>query len=40
VPGRYAHTPAMMIHLDDYANVLALSDAVLRGLTRELIHRN
>jgi endoglucanase len=39
VPGRYAHTPAMMISLDDYHNVVRLAEAVLRGLTPELIKR-
>lgn len=34
VPGRYAHTPAMMIHLDDYANVVRLADLSLRELTQ------
>lgn len=32
VPGRYAHTPHMMINLDDYANVVKLADATLRSL--------
>jgi endoglucanase len=32
VPGRHAHTPAMMIHLEDYANVVRLAEAVLRAL--------
>ncbi|MBP7999994.1 MAG: M42 family metallopeptidase [Chloroflexi bacterium] len=32
VPGRYAHTPNMMINLDDYANVVKLADATLRSL--------
>ncbi len=35
VPGRYAHTPAMMINLTDYANVVKLTDAVLRSLKIE-----
>jgi tetrahedral aminopeptidase len=38
VPGRYAHTPAMMISLEDYANVVKLADATLRSLPAELIH--
>jgi endoglucanase len=40
VPGRYAHTPAMMISLEDYANVVKLAEATLRSLTREIIQRN
>lgn len=39
VPGRYAHTPALMISLDDYDNVVRLADAALRGLTAELVRR-
>jgi len=39
-PGRYAHTPAMMINLDDYANVVRLAEATLRALTPEIIKRN
>ncbi len=37
VPGRHAHTPAMMINLEDYQHVVKLADAVLRNLTPELI---
>jgi tetrahedral aminopeptidase len=40
VPGRYAHTPTMMINLEDYANVVKLADAALRELTPEIIKRN
>lgn len=36
VPGRYAHTPTMMISLDDYDHIVRLADAALRGLTPEL----
>ncbi|HID50940.1 MAG TPA: M42 family peptidase [Anaerolineae bacterium] len=39
VPGRYAHTPAMMINLNDYANVVKLAEATLRNLTAEGIQR-
>jgi endoglucanase len=39
VPGRYAHTPTMMINLDDYANLVRLADAALRGLTPDVIRR-
>lgn len=37
VPGRYAHTPAMMISLEDYNNLVRLADAALRDLTPEII---
>lgn len=37
VPGRHAHSPAMMINLDDYANVVRLAEASLRALTAEVI---
>lgn len=40
VPGRYAHTPAMMINLEDYANVVKLAKATLAGLTPEIVKRN
>lgn len=40
VPGRYPHTPAMMINLDDYHNVVKLADAVLRDLKPETVKRN
>ena len=40
VPGRYAHTPAMMINLADYANVVKLTEAVLRELTPSVIKRS
>ena len=40
VPGRYAHTPAMMISLEDYANVVKLAEATLRNLKPEIIKRN
>lgn len=39
VPGRYAHTPTMMINLDDYASLVLLADASLRALTPEAISR-
>ncbi len=39
VPGRYAHTPTMMINLDDYDNVVRLADAALRSLTPDIIRR-
>ncbi len=40
VPGRYMHTPAMMINLQDYAHVVRLTEAVLRGFTQDIIKRN
>ena len=40
VPGRYAHTPTMMISLEDYENVIQLADATLRSLTPSIIKRN
>jgi endoglucanase len=39
IPGRYAHTPTMMISLDDYDSVVRLADAALRGLTAETLRR-
>lgn len=39
VPGRYAHTPTMMISLDDYNNLVRLADAALRGLTPDIVRR-
>lgn len=40
VPGRYAHTPTMMINLEDYANVVRLAGAVLRSLTADVVKRD
>jgi endoglucanase len=40
VPGRYAHTPTMMINLDDYANVVKLAKATLLNLTQDIVKRN
>ncbi len=40
VPGRYAHTPTMMINLTDYANVVRLTEATLRSLTPETVKRS
>jgi endoglucanase len=37
VPGRYAHTPSMMISLEDYTNLARLADAALRELTPKII---
>lgn len=39
VPGRYAHTPTMMISLDDYNNIVRLADATLRTLTPDILRR-
>ncbi len=40
VPGRYAHTPVMMINLKDYENVVKLAEAVLRNLKPDILIRN
>ena len=40
VPGRYPHTPTMMINLDDYANVVKLAKATLLNLTTDIVKRN
>lgn len=40
LPGRYLHSPTAMINLDDYANLLALAEAILRNFTAEIIKRN
>jgi tetrahedral aminopeptidase len=32
IPGRYAHTPAMLINLTDYAHTVQLAEATLRSL--------
>lgn len=40
VPGRYAHTPAMMINLNDYANMVQLTETTLRSLTPETVKRS
>lgn len=40
VPGRYPHTPSMMISLDDYNHVVQLTELALRNLTPETIKRN
>ena len=39
VPGRYAHTPTLMISLDDYDNTVRLADATLRTLTPDIFRR-
>ncbi len=39
-PGRYMHTPTMMINLEDYANVVRLAEATLRSLTADIVKRN
>lgn len=36
LPGRHAHTPHMIISLDDYANYVRLADAGLRTLTPDI----
>ena len=40
VPGRYAHTPTLMINLEDYANVVKLAEATLRELKTEVVRRS
>jgi endoglucanase len=40
VPGRYAHSPVMMINLDDYANVVKLATLTLQNLSPEIVNRN
>jgi endoglucanase len=40
IPGRYAHTPCMMISLKDYANVVKLAEATCRSLTKEIVQRH
>lgn len=40
VPGRHAHTPTMMISLDDYRHYVQLADAALRQLTPDVIRRS
>ncbi|MCZ7666252.1 MAG: hypothetical protein M5U34_02910 [Chloroflexi bacterium] len=40
VPGRHAHTPTMMINLDDYKHVVQLAEATLRSLTDGVIKGN
>lgn len=40
VPGRYPHTPSMMICLDDYENVIRLTELALRTLIPTTIKRN
>ncbi len=39
VPGRLAHTPTMMISLDDYEHMVRLTDAALRALTPDIVRR-
>ena len=38
-PARYTHTPAAMINLNDFENVIRLAEATLRGLSDELFDR-
>ena len=39
VPCRYVHSPTALINLDDYDNVLSLSQAILRRITRGAFQR-
>lgn len=36
VPGRHAHSPCMMINLEDYANLVELTNATLRSLNTQI----
>ena len=40
LPGRHAHTPNMMINLDDYANTVSLVKATLNALTPQVLKRS
>jgi endoglucanase len=40
VPGRHAHTPNMIINLEDFDNVVALVGATLNSLTADVIKRS
>ncbi len=40
VPGRYAHSPVMMINLEDYANVIKLATLTLQNLSPDIVNRN
>jgi putative aminopeptidase FrvX len=40
VPGRHAHTPSMMINLEDFENYVKLTEATLRTLTPQLFNRS
>lgn len=40
IPGRYPHTPNMMVSLEDYKNVVKLTELALRNLTPDTIKRN
>lgn len=40
VPGRYAHSPTMMINLDDYTHLVQLADAALRDLDFAIFNRS
>lgn len=40
VPGRYAHSPVMMISLDDYAHVIKLATLALQNLSPDIVNRN
>lgn len=38
-PARYIHSPVSMINLKDFANVVSLTDATLRAMSRDLFNR-
>jgi putative aminopeptidase FrvX len=40
VPGRHAHTPNMLISLQDYANTISLMEAVLAALSPSMLKRD
>lgn len=40
IPGRHAHTPHMIINLEDYANGVKLTEAALRSLTPQIFNRS
>ena len=40
IPGRYAHSPTMMINLEDYANVVKLTRLTLENLTTDIVKRH
>jgi putative aminopeptidase FrvX len=39
IPGRHAHTPSMMINLDDYKHAVELTKATLRSLNPQIFDR-
>ncbi len=39
IPGRHAHTPSMMINLDDYEHAVELTKVALRSLNTQIFNR-